>query len=112
MIDVHGGNGHRRAVVRGRGDDVLVGGHLRGDLDADVGLALVVAHDELVLVLGVGVGVAQAHREVGGVAPADAVRRHAAGERADEAHLHLVLGGGGAGGKAERQCCRGDRAQR
>ena len=93
--------------MRRAGDDLLVGRHLGRDLHRDVRLALVVEHDHLVFVFRLGVGVAQLDREVGRVAAAEAVDRHAAGERTDEADLDLVLGLGGGcceqRGNAERR---------
>ena len=81
--------------MRGAGDELPVRRHLGRDLHGDVRFALVVEHDHLVGVFRLGVGVAKLHREVGGVAAAKPVGRDAAGERPDEADLHLVLG-----------CCR------
>ena len=108
VIDVDRGDGHRRAVMGGGGDDVLVGAQFRRRQDADVGLAFVVEHDELVFVLGLGVGVAQAHRQVGGIAAADAVRRRAPAQRSDEADLDLRLGVDRGGRQAQRQRRRED----
>ena len=92
VIDVDRRDRGRRAIVRGGGDDLLVGRHLGGDLHRHVRLAFVVEHDELVFVFRLGVGVAQLHGEIGRVAAADAVDRDAAGQRTDEADLDLVLG--------------------
>ncbi len=50
VIGVDGRDRGRRAIVRGAGDDVLVGRHLGRDLHRHVRLALVVEHDELVFV--------------------------------------------------------------
>jgi len=91
----------RRAIVRGAGDDLLVGRHLGRLLHGDVRLALVVEHHQLVFVFRLRIGIAQPHREIGRVAAADAVDRDAPGQRADEADLHLVLGVGDASAGCE-----------
>src|SRR6185437_9123570 len=56
VIGVDGGDGGHRAIVRGAGNDVVLGRHLGGDLNRDVGLAFVVEHDEVVLVFGLRIG--------------------------------------------------------
>jgi hypothetical protein len=83
-----------RAIMGGGRDHRAVGAGLRRHLHRDIGLALVVEHDQLIFVLRLGVGVAQLHRELGRIAGTDAVGGHAAGERTDEGHLGLVLGRG------------------
>jgi hypothetical protein len=77
----------------GAGDDLPVGRHLGRDLNRDVRLALIVKHDQLVLVLCLGVGISQFDRKIGRVAATQAVDRYPAGQRSNEADLHLVLGG-------------------
>ncbi len=62
VIGVDGRDRGRRAIMRGGGDDVLVGRHFGGDLHRDVRLALIVEHDQLVFVFRLGVGVAQLDR--------------------------------------------------
>ena len=109
VIGVDRADRDRRAVVGDPGHDVVVGGGLGRHLDADVRFALVVEHDHLVLVLGVRVGIAQPDRQIGGIAPAQAIRRDAAGERPDERHLDQVLGERRrperrCGGCGEREC--------
>jgi hypothetical protein len=83
------------AIMRGSGDNLLVGGHFGGNLHRHVRLAFVVEHDKFVLVFCLGVGVAQLDREIRGIATAQAVDRHAARERPDETDFHFVLGVGG-----------------
>ncbi|MGY4290750.1 hypothetical protein ACVWXO_010016 [Bradyrhizobium sp. LM2.7] len=90
--DVDRGDRGRGAVMRHRGDDRAVGGDLGDDLDADVRLAFVVEHNQLVVVFGLRVGIHQFHGQFGRVAAADAVGGECAGERPDERDLDLVLG--------------------
>ena len=103
VIDVDGRDRGRRAIVRRRRDDLPVGRHLGGDLHRHVRLALVVEHHVLVLVFRLAVGIAQPHREVGRVAAAEPVDRDAAGQRADEADLDLVLRLGGRSRQREQR---------
>ena len=109
VIDVDGRDRGRRAIMRGAGDDVLVGRHLGGDLHRHVRLALVVEHDQLVFVFRLRIGIAQLHRQIGRVAAAEAVDRNAAGQRADEADLDLVLGVGSRCRDHKNECCDTDR---
>ena len=91
VVDIDGRDRSRRAIVRGAGDDILVGRHLRRDLHRDIRLALVVEHDNLVFIFRLGIGIAQPHREIGRIAAAETVDRDAARQRSDEANLDLVL---------------------
>ena len=100
VIHADRGDRGRGAIVCRRSDNFLVCRHPGGDLNRHVGLAFVVEHNELVLVFRLRVGVAQAHREIGRVAAADAVDRDAARERPDKADLDLVFRLGGCGQRA------------
>jgi hypothetical protein len=97
VIDVDRGDRGRGAIVCCRSDNRFVCCHPGGDLNRHVGLAFVVEHNELVLVFRLCVGVAQANREIGRVAAADAVDRDAARERPDKANLDLLFRLGGCG---------------
>jgi hypothetical protein len=71
-------------------------------------IALSEAH-ELVVILVLRVLVAQPHREIGRVAPADAVGGHAARQRADESDLDGILRAYRAGARQQGQ--RGNECQ-
>jgi len=75
-------------------DDFSIRRHLGRDLHRHIGLALVVEHDQVVGVFCLGIGIAQLHGEISGIAAAEAIDRHAAGERTDETDFDLVFGVG------------------
>src|SRR5712692_2632476 len=91
VIGVYRRDGGHRAVVRDARDDGVVGSRLGRRAHGGIRLALVVEAHQLEAVFRLGVLVAQAHRKIGGIAPADAVRRHAARQRPDVDDLHRLL---------------------